>query len=60
MADLVGRSHDLDETLNNVVELVAGRLRADACSVYLTTPDLKYLTLSATRGLAPQAARLLP
>jgi phosphotransferase system enzyme I (PtsP) len=40
-----------------VVDLVVRRLKADACSVYLTTPDVKYLTLSATRGLAPEAVR---
>ncbi|UCE86645.1 MAG: phosphoenolpyruvate--protein phosphotransferase, partial [Deltaproteobacteria bacterium] len=57
MAGLVGRSHDLDETLDNVVDLVARRMKADVCSVYLSTPDLKYLTLSATRGLAPEAVR---
>lgn len=49
---MVSRSHDLVETLGNVVELVAGRLGAEACSVYLTEPDLEHLRLAATRGLA--------
>jgi phosphotransferase system enzyme I (PtsP) len=51
VAEIVSRSHDLDETLGNVVDLVAKRLDADACSVYLTGPDLRHLTLSATIGL---------
>ena len=55
VASIVSRSHDLRETLGNVVDLVAKRLDADVCSVYLTDPDLKHLTLWATRGLAPEA-----
>jgi phosphotransferase system enzyme I (PtsP) len=55
VAGIVSRSHDLRETLGNVVDLVAKRLDADVCSVYLTDPDLKHLTLWATRGLAPEA-----
>ena len=35
VAEIVSRSHDLDETLNNVVDLVAKRLDADVCSLYL-------------------------
>jgi phosphotransferase system enzyme I (PtsP) len=51
VAEIVSRSHDLDETLGNVVDIVAKRLDADACSVYLTGADLRHLTLSATIGL---------
>jgi phosphotransferase system, enzyme I, PtsP len=51
VAEIVARSHDLDETLNNVVDLVAKRLDADACSIYLVEADLRHLTLSATIGL---------
>jgi len=51
VAEIVSRSHDLDETLGNVVDLVAKRLDADACSVYLTGGDMRHLTLSATIGL---------
>jgi len=39
--------------LGNVVDLVAKRLDADVCSVYLTDSDLASLTLRATKGLAP-------
>ncbi len=55
VAEIVARSHDLDETLRNVVDLVAKRLDADVCSVYLTSIDLRHLTLSATKGLNPEA-----
>jgi len=55
VAAIVSRSRDLDETLGNTVELVAKRLGADACSVYLMDPDLQHLSLAATRGLAPEA-----
>jgi len=51
VAEIVSRSHDLDETLGNVVELVAKRLDADVCSIYLIESDMHKLTLSATIGL---------
>ncbi len=51
VAGIVSRSHDLRETLDNVVDLVAKRLDADVCSVYLTAADRRTLTLSATVGL---------
>jgi phosphotransferase system enzyme I (PtsP) len=49
----VSRSHDLPETLSNVVELVAKRLDADACSLYLCDAQLSDLSLEATIGLNP-------
>lgn len=55
VAGVVSRSHDLQQTLENVVDLVAKRLDADVCSVYLTDVDLDRLTLRATRGLAADA-----
>lgn len=48
---MVARSHDLRETLNNVIDLVAKRLDADVCSIYLADPDREHLTLHATIGL---------
>ncbi len=51
VAEMVSRSHDLEETLANVVDLVRSRLRADACSVYLTEADLQHLSLRASDGL---------
>ena len=38
----------MQETLANVIDLVAKRLDADVCSIYLTDADFKSLTLSAT------------
>ncbi|MFI5314831.1 MAG: phosphoenolpyruvate--protein phosphotransferase [Myxococcota bacterium] len=53
---LLTRSHDLEETLNNVVRLVARWMRASACSIYLLDEDRdERLVLRATRGLNPQA-----
>lgn len=51
VAEIVSRSHGLNETLNNVVDLVAKRLDADVCSLYLCGADLQRLTLRATVGL---------
>jgi phosphotransferase system enzyme I (PtsP) len=55
VAEVVARSHDLHETLGNVVDLVGKRLDADACSIYLVEADLTRLTLSATNGLNREA-----
>src|SRR5258705_13964729 len=52
---LLTRSHDLQETLENVVRLVARWMRASACSVYLLDEDGERLVMRATRGLNPQA-----
>ena len=51
VAGIVSRSHDLGETLDNVVDRVAKRLDADVCSVYLTEADLRHMVLAATMGL---------
>ena len=51
----MSRSHDLAETLANVADLVAKRLDADVCSIYLTDADLNTLNLSATIGLDPES-----
>src|SRR2546425_12982862 len=55
VAEVVARSHDLHETLGNVVDLVGKRLDADACSIYLVEADLTRLTVSATNGLNREA-----
>jgi phosphotransferase system enzyme I (PtsP) len=52
---LLTRSHDLRETLDNVVKLVARRMRASACSIYLCEADPNWLVLRATRGLRRRA-----
>ena len=57
VSEIVSRSHDLDETLANVIDLVAKRLDADVCSIYLSDLELTRLTLSATIGLEPRSVQ---
>ncbi|HTG82208.1 MAG TPA: phosphoenolpyruvate--protein phosphotransferase [Geobacteraceae bacterium] len=49
---LILHSHDLQETLDNIVNLVAKRMGSDVCSIYLLGDDGETLTLAATRGLS--------
>ncbi|SEA11461.1 PTSINtr with GAF domain, PtsP [Desulfuromusa kysingii] len=48
---LILQSHDLDETIRNIVDLVALRAHSDVCSLYLLENDQETLTLRATKGL---------
>ena len=48
---ILTRSHALDETLANIVRLVARWMHASACSIYLLEDDDEWLVLRATRGL---------
>lgn len=52
ISSLILKSHDLDETLNNIVTLVAERAHSEVCSLYLVEEDCTTLTLRATYGLA--------
>ncbi|RPJ09531.1 MAG: GAF domain-containing protein, partial [Deltaproteobacteria bacterium] len=52
ISSLILHSHDLQETLDNIVNLVAKRMRSDVCSIYLLEDDGETLTLNATRGLS--------
>src|SRR5512137_925793 len=49
---LILHSHDLQETLDNIVTLVARRMGTDVCSIYLLEEDGETLTLKATKGLS--------
>jgi phosphotransferase system enzyme I (PtsP) len=49
---LILHSHDLQETLHNIVNLVAKRMASDVCSIYLLEEDGETLRLHATRGLS--------
>lgn len=51
VSELVSNSHDLDETLTNIVELIQARFKADVCSVYTVDDQRHDLVLSATVGL---------
>ncbi|HEY7746840.1 MAG TPA: GAF domain-containing protein, partial [Desulfuromonadales bacterium] len=55
ISTLILQSHDLDETLDNIVTLVARRMRTEVCSIYLFEEAEQTLRLRATRGLSRRA-----
>ena len=55
VAEIVSRSHDLEETLANVTDLVSKRLDADSCSIYSADAEHQILRLSSTIGLDADA-----
>ena len=55
ISTLILQSHDLHETLGNIVTLVARRMRTEVCSIYLLEEDGETLTLRATKGLSKRA-----
>ncbi|MDJ0783465.1 MAG: phosphoenolpyruvate--protein phosphotransferase [Desulfosarcinaceae bacterium] len=55
LASLVTQSEDIDSFLQSAVEMVALHLRAEVCSIYLYDETTDELTLSATKGLHPDA-----
>ncbi|MEJ2199889.1 MAG: GAF domain-containing protein [Desulfuromonadaceae bacterium] len=52
---LIHQSHDLDETLKNIVTLVAKRMGTEVCSIYLLEEDQETLRLCASKGLSRKA-----
>jgi len=52
ISELILHSHDLQETLQNIVNMVARRMGSDVCSIYLLEKDGETLTLYATKGLS--------
>jgi phosphotransferase system enzyme I (PtsP) len=52
---LISHSHDLQETLNRLVEIVAERMETEVCSLYILEPKKNRLTLWATTGLEEEA-----
>ena len=52
---LILHSHDLQDTLNNIVTLIARRMGSDVCSIYLLEDDGETLVLQASKGLARSA-----
>lgn len=52
ISSLILHSHDLHETLENIVNLVAKRMRSEVCSIYLLEHDGETLSLQATKGLS--------
>ena len=52
ISSIILHSHDLQDTLDNIVTLVAKRMGSDVCSIYLLEKDGETLTLKATKGLS--------
>lgn len=52
---IITTSHNLDETLQQTVNLIAERMGADVCSIYIHDEHTHLLELKATHGLDPQA-----
>ena len=52
ISSIILHSHDLQDTLDNIVTLVARRMGSDVCSIYLLENDGETLTLKATKGLS--------
>ena len=52
ISSIILHSHDLHDTLDNIVTLVAKRMGSDVCSIYLLEKDGETLTLKATKGLS--------
>lgn len=55
ISELILHSHDLRETLQNIVNLVSKRMGSDVCSLYLLEKDGETLTLYATKGLSKRS-----
>ena len=51
ISTLILHSHDLQETLDNIVNVVSRRMASDVCSIYLLDDDGETLRLHATKGL---------
>jgi len=49
---IILHSHNLQETLRNIVTIVSKRLHTDVCSIYLLENDGETLMLKATKGLS--------
>lgn len=52
ISSIILHSHNLQDTLDNIVNLVARRMGSDVCSIYLLESDGETLTLKATKGLS--------
>lgn len=52
ISSIILHSHDLQETLDNIVALIARRMGTDVCSIYLLNDDGEILVLRATKGLS--------
>jgi len=55
ISTLISHSHDLQDTLNRLVQIVAERMETEVCSLYILEPKKNRLTLWATTGLEEEA-----
>ena len=55
ISSIILHSHDLQETLDNIVTIVAKRMGSEVCSIYLLEDDGETLVLKATKGLSKSA-----
>src|SRR5678815_4124622 len=55
ISTLITHSHDLQETLDNIVATVAERMETEVCSLYIFDQKKNRLTLCATMGLDPES-----
>ena len=55
ISSIILHSHDLQETLDNIVTIVAKRMGSEVCSIYLLEDDGETLVLKATKGLSKNA-----
>src|SRR5262249_35082642 len=51
ISTLISHSHDVQDTLNRLVQIVAERMETEVCSLYILEPKKNRLTLWATMGL---------
>lgn len=52
ISTLILHSHDLQETLDNIVAVVSKRMASEVCSIYLLDDDGETLRLQSTKGLS--------
>ena len=52
ITSIILRSHDLSQTLDNIVTVVSRHMQSDVCSIYLLQDDGETLVLQATKGLS--------
>ncbi|HEU4342573.1 MAG TPA: phosphoenolpyruvate--protein phosphotransferase [Candidatus Binatia bacterium] len=55
ISTLITHSHDLQETLNSIVAIVADQMETEVCSLYILDRSNQRLTLRATMGLDPES-----
>lgn len=55
IAGLISRSHELQDTLDQICRLVTSKMGFEVCSIYLLDGTRQMLILRATQGLDPKA-----